>query len=396
MNKNRIKHRSNFERAPDGAGYPTPAERERIIERRDRLSRELIHTLLVHQGEERDRQIDRLRRQYGPQDMQAVQQTFSHHSSKHDLLTDQSSTYRYYRQGFARFGGNRPFLTPGERDNLMHEHSMLSISDGFLMHRPGPREKELKDQLLTGWDEWQDITPSSIPPRPADFAAPPPESYAHPAAELLDWGYDLEKHVADYGNNKWRPCVADLTRMALDAGLINGWPGDPASWAPYHALQILGRLQAVQSAGKLLALLNIERDWLSDQLPDVWAQMGPQVEPLLWDYVQDRTRSVEQRSIVLAGLMMLVYAHSERRDSVVAGLIRLLRFSPAEDAEFNGYVIFVLNELNATEAHDVVLEAFEQDKVDATVIGKTDLDILPEWQEDDKWDDQADSEWEEE
>ena len=164
--------------------------------------------------------------------------------------------------------------------------------------------------------------------------------------------------------------------MTLDKGLLNGWPGETSSWAPYHALHILGRLGAHRVAGHLLALLNLPNDWLSDRLPLVWAQMGPQVEPLLWEYVDDRVNDAQKRSVALAGLELITQLHPARRSGVIAGMAHRLQLSSAKDAEMNGYVVFILNRMQATEAGETILDAFEQEKVDRKTMRLEDVTWL--------------------
>jgi hypothetical protein len=49
---------------------------------------------------------------------------------------------------------------------------------------------------------------------------------------------------------------------------------------------------------------------------------------------------------------------------VIAGMARRLQLSSAKDAKMNGYVVFVLDRMQATEAGETILDAFEQEKVD--------------------------------
>jgi hypothetical protein len=195
---------------------------------------------------------------------------------------------------------------------------------------------------------------------------------------LLAWGWDLERHVTEYGKKgkEWRSAIPDLVRMTLDKGLLNGWPGETSSWAPHHALHILGHLGAHQVAGQLLALLNRGNDWLSDRLPSIWAQMGPQVELLLWDYVNDQLNDAQKRSVALKGLELIAQLHPARRQDVSDGLTRRLQLSSAEDAEMNGYVVFVLNRMQATEAGDAIVDAFELGKVDTRIVTLEDVTFL--------------------
>jgi hypothetical protein len=301
------------------------------------------------------------------------------------MIGQEPAIHREYRRTFARFGGDRPFLSKREYEELAFEHARLHAKRTLktaISRRTSPRERELYDLLLVGADFWEDITPPAIPPRPGDFESSPPGEYGYPARTLLTWGWDLdERRVEDNAKNvaKWRPATGDLLRMVFDEGLLRGWPGDKPSWAPYHALHMLGHLRAHEFAGRLFPLMDRENDWLSDRLPLVWAAMGSRAEPPLWDYLGDTWHDPEQRGIVLLGLKGIAEMHSERRMGIVDGLICLLQRAPADDAEANAYVVHVLWRMHAIEAREAISEAFELDKIDLSIVQPYDVGFL--WEE---------------
>jgi hypothetical protein len=154
--------------------------------------------------------------------------------------------------------------------------------------------------------------------------------------------------------------------MVFDEGLLSGWPAEPISWAPLHVLRLLGLLRAHALAGRLLALMERENDWLSDLLPSVWGKMGPQAAEPLWAYVRDRRHLPQSRGVAMAGLQELAERERSYRRTVVEGLVRLLDESPAEDARANGYIVYILEEMEAVEALPALRSA--EGKVDSKVI----------------------------
>jgi hypothetical protein len=369
--------------------YPSPADRERIIKRRDKLLRELIEILVVHQGD--SRKIDKLIQRYGPQEVQLVLDKFQKRTVDAELIGDEASTYRTYRHTFARFGGARPFLSAQEYSDLSFEHARLNAEREFksiIPRKPSARERELLDLLLIDAALWDDITPPAVPPRPPNFDAPSTGKYEHPAQQLLKWGWNLdEKRANDNARNvsKWRPAVGELVQMALDAGLLNGWPGETVSWAPYHALNMLGYLRAHEVAGQLFPLLEQENDWLSDRLAVTWGQMGSQAEPPLWDYVGDSEHSPDRRSVVMLGLANIAGANPGRRLGIVDELTGLLRRASVDDTQANAYLVHILDKLEAYEAAEVIADAFEQDKVEEEIISLESVSIL-DWNDPDVYD----------
>jgi hypothetical protein len=380
--KRRARSRGPARRTDTGA-YPSPAKRERIIKRRDKLLRKVITALVVHQGD--PRKIARLSWKYAPEEIARVLTILQSRSTGAEMIGQEPAIYREYRRTFARFGGDRPFLNKPEYEELAFEHDRLHAKHmrrPAFFRRASPRERELYDLLLVGADFWEDITPPAVPPRPDDFHAPPPGEYGYPVRALLAWGWDTdESRIAHNAKNvaKWRPATGDLLRMVVDERLLDGWPGDKPSWAPYHALHMLGHLRAHEFAGRLFPLMDRENDWLSDRLPLVWAAMGPRAEPPLWDYLGDTGHDPEKRGIVLLGLTTIAETHFERRTDVVNGLIRLLQRAPVDDATANAYVVHILRRMQAIEAREAISEAFELDKVDTSIIQPYDVDFL--WEE---------------
>ena len=391
MKRSRISKRARKRPAthrPRG-DYPSLDERKRIIERRDSLLRELIKILVVPQTD--DRGIRKLVQRYGPQEVHLVLDTFQKRASSAEMIGDEASVYREYRRAFARFGGDRLLLSAQEHSDLSFQYGKLNAErtiKSIIPRKPEARERELADLLLSGADYWEDITPPAVPPRPPNFEAPSPGRYDYPVRQLLKWGWNLDEKRAknNSGNvSKWRPATGELVRMALDVGLLNGWPGEPASWAPYHALNMLGYLRAHEVAGQLFALFEQEDDWLSDRLAVVWEQMGPQAEPTLWDYVDNSERNPNWRSVAMLGLANIAETNAARRSSIVSRLAHLLRSASVDDAEANAYIVHALDRLKAAETAEVIVEAFEQGKVDEKIVDLASVSVL-DWGDPDLYD----------
>jgi hypothetical protein len=337
---------------------------------------------LVESEPVRSRRIDQLIRQRGQPEVARILDLVQQTSFRRDLLTDEPMLYRDYRRVFARYGGPRRFLDRQEFEALTFEHAMLFGKRqlvALIARQPDKRERELYDLLLKEADLWQDITPPAVPPRPADWSALPSGEYTGPAQALLQWGCDLDDgRIAARAREaaRWQPAIPELARMTLDDGLLEGWPGIAASWAPYHALNLLGYLRAHEYARPLLALIDRPNDWLSDQLPQVWARMGLAAEPVMWEYLEDMSHPAQKRGIALAGLEALAKANASQRAGMVAELAERLQNSAASEAQVNGLIVFVLNRMKAVQARDVIAQAFKQGKVDTKVMTPADVEFL--------------------
>lgn len=368
-------------RAPAAPVYPTPEEREAIIERREELFQKLTVLLVGHHGPG-DPAFDRVVRQYGHGEVQRQLSMVQTQAAERDFLIDEPLIYRKYRQIFARFGGSRRFLKRAEYETLSYEHMNLMARRRFLssppIAPPGPREKELNDLLLVAADFWDDITPPAVPPCPASWSVPQPEPYARPAASLLAWGWrptlaSIRTEAKDV--ERWNPVIPDLIRMVFDPGVLDGWPGASASWAAYHALHLLGALQVHSSAARLLTLAERENDWLSDCLPAVWALMGKAVEPILWNLLDDAHYSDDQFGLVVYALNLLIPTCPERREAIISGLVERLSDPARTNPTVNAYIVFVLNRLNASSARKAIVKAFKQDRVNTRIMRLEDISL---------------------
>ena len=361
--------------------YPSPAKRQAIIARRGELFEQIVNLLIENRPPD-DPAYNRLARQYGKQEVQRQLGLIQKLSSESDFLIDEPMAYRKYRQTFARFGGGHRFLGRMERETLVEEFAMISTQRKFLSATPtapGRREQELYELMLMNVDSWEDITPPDAPTRPPDWVAAPPEQYSSPAADLLTWGWQAaipRIYTEAKDPDRWQLAIPALLRMVFDQGLLNGWPGEAASWASYHALYLLGALHVHTAAVRLLALTDQENDWLSDRLPKVWAMMGEPVEPALWSLLDDESYSTTQRGVVIAGLRSLAVAHAVRRDAIVAGLANRLSDSAYTNPTINGYIVFVLDQMEAVAARKAIANAFAQEKVDTHIMQPNDVGFL--------------------
>jgi hypothetical protein len=374
-------------------GYPTPEEREQIIQLRQKLSMELI--MLMVTGVKPDSpQVHEMIRKYGTEEMDRATKNVGETMELPTFVADDAKSYREYRQRYARFGAGLKFYTAKGMDELFESYksSMTGKEDENSF-------AEYEKTLLFGWRDWEDITPPAIPSRPDDFNAPQPAVYSAPINELLEWGDDLHRShkfadEADFLN--WKKYTPALTRMALDKGLLNGWVTDKSSWAPWHAIHALGALQAWESAPAIAELADLENDWLSDHLPHIWADMGVEVEPSLWMILEDPSASEKQRGLAAQSLHMMTEDNDMMENKVIKGFEKILGNTKTFNPTVNAYMIHFINQMEAVEdAWDVIKSAFEDERVDLNIITPEDLeddDLDDDFEFDDDFDDDKEDE----
>ncbi|TRZ47092.1 hypothetical protein D4S03_11520 [bacterium] len=372
----RRRHPSRANWTPIVTSYPPPGERLRLIARRDELTKALIKFYVRGKGPGESR-VKKLMAEYGAKEVLHIYSVLQRQFQRNVFLIDEPEVYRHYRLGFARFGGTRLFLPKAGHEELNYERALLFSRREFhsrLPLKPSPRKEELRDLLLMDWPFWEDITPPDIPPPPVDY--PPPASYPQPLSALLTWGWNLDLARISRECAAWQASQSNLERMVLDETLLNGWPGESASWAPWHALHLLGKLNASGCARRLVDLYNRPNDWLSDCLPQVWAQMGPAVETSLWNILDDPACKPDQRGLAAAGLQKLIQNQGIPRLPAIHALAERLQPGRTDNAIVNAYVVFVLNRLKAVEVKDAIRASFENGQVDTKTMDPRDVSFL--------------------
>ena len=335
--------------------------------------------LMLYRPQSDDPRIRALVNKYGADEFRRAQEIFRDSFDQPSRIADDAKSNRDYRLRYSRFGAGLPYLTSDQRDESLSVYaekfrSEIETADTSRLAQAKERER----LLLMDWRYWEDITPLAIPPHPEDFRAPQPGSYPAPIAELLQWGNTLDKHheFADEQEHlHWKKFIPALTRLALDPGLLHGWPADPQSWAPWHAIHALGNLQAWESAAALAELADLEGDWLSDHLPHIWADMGAEAEPVLWMMLEDHSASSKRRGLAAEGLYKMTEDNEVLFKKVVRGFEKILRNQEKFDRTVNGHLIALLRSMDALEeVTPTIQEVFEHDRVDPDIITPEDLE----------------------
>jgi hypothetical protein len=201
------------------------------------------------------------------------------------------------------------------------------------------------------------------------------KAYSSPLDKLLNIGDPREtKPPPDYLAMGFEPeHIPELIRMATDEKLNNA-PGDSAEvWAPLHAWRTLGKLRAEAAVEPLLGLFERvdkhEDDWVMDDLPEVFGEIGPAALPALSAYLADRSHGFGASQAAAESITKIAQSYPESRDNCVAALSRQLSKFTANGKALNGSLVAVLVDLGAVEAAPVMERAFAAGRVDQTVAG---------------------------
>ncbi|HZY89047.1 MAG TPA: hypothetical protein VFE78_29760 [Gemmataceae bacterium] len=167
--------------------------------------------------------------------------------------------------------------------------------------------------------------------------------------------------------------VPELVRMVRDRELNEGDPETADVWAPIHAWRTLGQLGAVEAVGPLLEALqeaeDRDDDWGLEELPEVFARLGPAVAPALGDFLADAGRGLYSRWAVADALKRIARQRPEARDECVRLLTRQLEQAQANDPTLNGALVGNLCDLKAVEAAPLLERTFTAGLVDESIGG---------------------------
>jgi hypothetical protein len=166
--------------------------------------------------------------------------------------------------------------------------------------------------------------------------------------------------------------VPDLLRIATDRSLIES-EDEARSWAPVHASRALGQLRSEAAIGPLIDrmghLVSIDEDFLLGEAPRVLAMIGPPAIAPLADLLLDEARNKDFGIEATDALEQIGQAFPETRDEIVAILSRQLARKDPRIPDVNGFIISDLVALKATEAEELIREAFDANVVDLMVQG---------------------------
>jgi hypothetical protein len=146
---------------------------------------------------------------------------------------------------------------------------------------------------------------------------------------------------------------------------------DPLGWAPVHAWRALGQLEAVDAVMPLMQLFHEIRDndWVIEELPDVFAEIGPASLAPLVGYLGDAQYPAFARMIAATSLMQLAVNYPDLRDTVLDALAEQLQRYPHNTTGMNSVLIARLVALDAAEYQNLIHEVFQESTVDRFITG---------------------------
>lgn len=203
-------------------------------------------------------------------------------------------------------------------------------------------------------------------------------NYAPPLDRLLTYGECLKvdrnrNYVEELGLGSEH--IPELIRMASDRELNKVNSAFPETWAPIHAWRSLGQLEATEAIEPLIAVIRDYPDtvWTGIEMPQVFANIGPEAIPALAAYLGDRSHEKNRRTIASSCLTEIGKKHPDVRDECVNILNRQLELYTQNPPLVNSFLIESLVILGSVESLSAIERVLNSKRVDP--------EIGPDWEE---------------
>ncbi|MEC4050194.1 DUF1186 domain-containing protein [Flavobacterium sp. SUN046] len=164
--------------------------------------------------------------------------------------------------------------------------------------------------------------------------------------------------------------VDELIKMTQDEELHNSSSESTELWAPIHAWRTLGQLKAISSAEFLLKLFSkVDDDWVNDEIPKVFEMLGPETISVIQHYIEKNEDDLYANICALNCLEKIGNEYHESRLTCIEILSTQLKKCEEQDETYNAFLVSYLVDLNATEAIEIITNAYEKNTVEQSVTG---------------------------
>lgn len=162
--------------------------------------------------------------------------------------------------------------------------------------------------------------------------------------------------------------IPELVRLASDKELDED--DEVEIYAYIHAYRALGQLKAESAIEPLIKLLGDEaNEWFLEELPEVFAMIGPTCIGPLVDYLTSQGPGKWSKTSAARGLEEIAKAHPDYRDECVQHLSDALACHSQQPEALNSCLVANLLELKAAESAHIIEKAYKEGPMDETVCG---------------------------
>jgi hypothetical protein len=196
-----------------------------------------------------------------------------------------------------------------------------------------------------------------------------PYGYDYPAAlhPFLTLGGDYAGAYAEFEIG--RAHVPDLIRLATDKRLHEIKRTQTYHWAPMHAWRRLGQLRAREAAQPLTELFIFLDSLIVQELPTVYAMIGPETIGTLAAVMNDDSASPIARTTALTCLRVMADEHPQVYDLCTGIMITQLEQGEANGPMLNSFLVRQLVEMGADSAVEAIIKAYNEAEIWENISG---------------------------
>lgn len=202
------------------------------------------------------------------------------------------------------------------------------------------------------------------------------DGYSDPVTRLLTYGDCLkmkndhwDNYLPDLGLTEEH--IPELIQIVTDRGFDELEDDRLEIWAPIHAWRSLAMLKAEAAIAPLLSQFEElqDSDWFSEEMPQVFALIGPVAIPDLVAYLQEASHDEWARETTVRCLSAIAQKHSESRSDCIQSMLQQLERYPENPVGVNSYLICELLELKVVEAAPLMEQVYASGRVDEFLPG---------------------------
>jgi hypothetical protein len=165
--------------------------------------------------------------------------------------------------------------------------------------------------------------------------------------------------------------IPELITLATNIKLFDS-EFEEELWIPVHAWRILCELHAKEAASSLIKMFDnsYDGDYASEELPTVIVSIaGGTCLDQLSLHALDKSKHLDSRKMALRAIELTANEHKSTTDQCIEILDNCLNESDGDWPSFNGFLIWILIDLNAVSKINTISKAFNEDIVDLTMVG---------------------------
>jgi hypothetical protein len=202
-------------------------------------------------------------------------------------------------------------------------------------------------------------------------------NYSPPVDQLLTYG-----ESSTLMPDKWPDYLAlglgpehipTLIRMMADEKLHD--VDSVEGWAPMHAYRAIVQLDVQAALEPLLSVIGLFResnDFAMEELPYIFAMIGPSALPKMAEYIADTSRNEWGHVCAIEGIGKIGLKWPEARSECVVILMAKLALFDENDYHVNTFLVDALADLQAVEAAPLIEQAFAANTIEEFIIGDWD------------------------